>query len=162
MNIDNIVNDRQLKASIGLSFKEWQELSLLFDGLHQDIYGVSLEDKFRNLGIHPILKNSKEVVFFVLFQLKNAFTYDVLGVIFGTNASNAQSNFKGYLPLIHRILDKQALLPARNLQEWEKTLGKEEEIYIDATEIPIQRPVNQEEQKKLFSGKKKGICSRVR
>ena len=159
MDIAPIRTDRQVKSSIGLSFEEWQKMSILFDEVHQDIYGISLEDKFMNLRKTPVLKNSKEVVFFILFQLKNTLTYDVLGVVFGMNASNAQSNFKRYLPLIRRILDKQSLLPARDfqLEEWKQTIESEKEIIIDATEIPVQRPKNQQQQKEVFSGKKKGI-----
>ena len=73
------------------------------------------------------------------------------------NASNAQSNFKRYLPLIRRMLAKQSLLPARDfqLEEWKQTIESEKDIIIDATEIPIQRPKNQERQKEVFSGKKK-------
>ena len=152
MNIENIRSDRQMKASIGFSVKDWQELSLSFDEIHQDIYGISLEDKFKNLGKNPILKNSQQVVFFILFQLKNSLTYDVLGAVFGTNASNAQSNFKHYLPLIRRILDKKSVLPVREfeLSEWKKTVDQEKEIIIDATEMPVQRPKNPRKTKKTI------------
>ena len=109
------------------------------------------------------MKTEEEVVFFVLFQLKNALTYDVLGAIFGMNTSNAQRNFKIYLPLIRLALDKISVLPARNVElpEWNKIIEQEKEILVDATEIPIQRPKNQKHQKELYSGKKKGIDSSV-
>ena len=131
-----------MKANIGLSFDEWQQLSLLFEEVHQDIYGVSLENKFKHLKKIPFLKTEKEVVFFVLFQLKNALTYDVLGAIFGMNTSHAQRNFKIYLPLIRLALDKISVLPARSfeLSEWNKVIEQEKEILVDGTEIPVQRP----------------------
>jgi len=159
MIIDNIRSDRQMKANIGICFDDWHQLSLLFEGVHQDIYGVSLENKFKHLKKTPFLKTEKEVVFFVLFQLKNALTYDVLGAIFGMNTSNAQRNFKIYLPLVRLALDKVSVLPVRNfdLSEWDKVIEKEKEIFIDATEIPVQRPRNQKDQEELYSGKKKDI-----
>ena len=97
------------------------------------------------------------VVFFVLFQLKNSLSYDVLGAIFGTNASNAQRLFGQYLPFIRMILAKLALLPAREweLEDGKKTVEQAQEIYIDATEIHIQRPKDQQVQKDSYSGKKK-------
>ncbi len=54
---------------------------------------------------------------------------------------------------------KRSLLPARefDLSNWKETVGQEQEIYIDATELPVQRPKNQQDQKNLFSGKKKDI-----
>ncbi len=160
MIIQNIRSDRQMKANIGISFVDLHKLSLLFEQVHQDIYGVSLENKFKHLKKIPFLKTEKEVVFFVLFQLKNSLTYDVLGAIFGMNTSNAQRNFKIYLPLVRLVLDKLSVLPARDfeLSEWKKTIEKEKEIFIDATEIPVQRPKNQADQKKLYSGKKKDTC----
>ena len=159
MILSHIRSDRQMKANIGISFDEWHQLSLLFEEVHQDIYGVSLENKFKHLKKNPFLKTEKEVVFFVLFQLKNSLTYDVLGAIFGMNASNAQRNFKIYLLLMRLVLDKISVLPARSIElsEWDKTIDQEKEIFIDATEIPVQRPKNQQHQKELYSGKKKVI-----
>jgi hypothetical protein len=164
MNIENIRSDRQMKASIGLSLLDWQKLSILFEEHHQAIYGMSLEKKFQNLGKKPLLANGQAVVFFVLFQLKNSLSYDVLGAVFGTNASNAQRNFQQYLPLLRTVLDKHSLLPAREfkLSDWKETIGQEKEIYLDATELPIQRPKNQHAQKDVFSGKKKDTRSKVR
>lgn len=157
MNIEHIASDRQMKASIGFSLSELHKLSILFEEQYQVIYGISVEDKFRNLGKKPILANSRTIVFFILFQLKNSLSYDVLGAIFDTNASNAQRNFQQYLPLLRTVLSRFSLLPARKfeLSQWKQTLQQEKEIYIDATEIPVQRPVNQSQQKEMFSGKKK-------
>ncbi len=159
MKTEHIRSDRQMKASIGFSLIDWEKLSILFEEHHQNIYGISLEEKFNNLGKKPLLANGQAVVFFVLFQLKNSLSYDVLGAIFGTNASNAQRNFQQYLPLIRNVLAKRSLLPARefDLSNWKETVGQEQEIYIDATELPVQRPKNQQDQKNLFSGKKKDI-----
>jgi hypothetical protein len=91
-----------------------------------------------------VLANGEAVVFFVLFQLKNSLSYDVLGAIFGTNASNAQRIFGQYLPLIRTVLARRSLLPARafEISDWKRMVEQEQEIYIDATEIPIQRPKN--------------------
>ena len=151
MLIQNIRSNRQMKANIGISFDDLHRLSLLFEQVHQDIYGVSLENKFKHLKKTPFLKTEKEVVFFVLFQLKNSLTFDVLSAIFGMNTSNAQRNFTIYLPLIRLVLDKLSVLPAREfeLSEWKEIVDKEREIFIDATEIPVQRAVNQIDQKDL-------------
>ena len=50
MNIEHIASDRQMKASIGFSLSELHKLSILFEEQYQVIYGISVEDKFRNLG----------------------------------------------------------------------------------------------------------------
>jgi hypothetical protein len=162
MNLSHIRSDRQMKASIGFSIADWKKLSILFEEHHQGIYGMSLEEKFTNLGKKPVLANGEAVVFFVLFQLKNSLSYDVLGAIFGTNASNAQRIFGQYLPFIRTILAKLSLLPARafELSDWKQTV--EQEIYIDTTEIPIQRPKDQKDQKDAYSGKKKAYAKKHR
>jgi hypothetical protein len=53
------------------------------------------------------------------------------------------------------------MLPKRGfekVEELEEYLRSEKYILIDATEIPIQRPVNQDQQKKAYSGKKKATA----
>ncbi len=82
MKTEHIRSDRQMKASIGFSLIDWEKLSILFEEHHQNIYGISLEEKFNNLGKKPLLANGQAVVFFVLFQLKNSLSYDVLGAKF--------------------------------------------------------------------------------
>jgi hypothetical protein len=138
MNIGNIGSDRQMKASIGFSIVDWQTLSILFEELHRDIDGMSLEEKFKNLGKKPVLANGQAVVCFVLFQLKTSLSYDVLGAIFGTNASQAQRIFSQYLPLIRTVLAKLSLLPARefDLSDWKESVEQEQEIYIDSYTRP--------------------------
>ena len=59
--------------------------------------------------------------------------------------------------MIRTVLAKLSLLPARELElsDWKQSVEQEQEIYIDATEIPIQRPKHQKDQKDAYSGKKK-------
>ena len=160
MNIDNIRSERQLKASIGFSITDFKHLSALFEAMHEDIYGISLKEKFINLGKKPLLSTGKEVVFFVLFQLKNSLSYDVLGAIFHTDASHAHRNCKQYLPLVRKVLFKLSLLPARELTPEvlsallpPQAEATTKDVYIDATEVPVQRPINHDAQRKLYSGK---------
>jgi hypothetical protein len=50
MNTAHIRSDRPMKASIEFSLADWKKLSILFEELHSDIYGMSLEEKVNNLG----------------------------------------------------------------------------------------------------------------
>jgi hypothetical protein len=76
------------------------------------------------------------MLFFVLFQLKNGLTYDVLGCIYGMDASTAQRNFVSHLRILQHALRQLHLLPKRGfekVEELEQYLRSEKQILIDAT-----------------------------
>ena len=80
------------------------------------------------------------------------------------DASTAQGNFERHLRILQHALGQLHLLPKRDfekVEDLERYLQSENHILIDATEIPIQRPVNQHQQKKAYSGKKKATLSRI-
>lgn len=147
-----------MRATTGLSLESFGNLSELFAQSYQVCHEISLKRKLENLAQHTLLSSYEEMLFFVLFQLKNGLTYDVLGCIYGMEASTAQRNFERHLRILQHALRQLHLLPKRgfdNVEELEEYLRTEPHLLIDATEIPIQRPVNQEKQKKAYSGKKK-------
>ncbi|MFN7118739.1 MAG: hypothetical protein ACK4TA_18210, partial [Saprospiraceae bacterium] len=71
-----IKEDRQWRATIGLSQVKFEQLVDLFKRSYEQLNGVSLEQGAYNLKKTLILKSYEEVVFYVLFQLKNGLTYD--------------------------------------------------------------------------------------
>jgi len=147
-----------MRATTGLSVESFSKLSELFAQSYQACHEISLKKKLENLSQKTVLASYEEMLFFVLFQLKNSLTYDVLGCIYGINASTAQRNFERHLGILQHALRQLQVLPKRGfekVEELEAYLQSEKDILIDATEIPIQRPVNQEKQKKAYSGKKK-------
>jgi len=147
-----------MRATTGLSLEAFGRLSELFAHSYQACQEISLKKKLENLSQRTVLTSYEEMLFFVLFQLKNGLTYDVLGCIYGMDASTAQRNFERHLRILQHALRQLHLLPKRGfekVEELEQYLRAEKHLLIDATEIPIQRPVNQEQQKKAYSGKKK-------
>ncbi|MFN7120302.1 MAG: hypothetical protein ACK4TA_26170, partial [Saprospiraceae bacterium] len=76
-----IKEDRQWRATIGLSQVKFEQLVDLFKRSYEHLNGGSLEQGAYNLKKTLILKSYEEVVFYVLFQLKNGLTYDVLGFL---------------------------------------------------------------------------------
>jgi hypothetical protein len=57
-------------------------------------------------------------------------------------------------------LSKEEVLPKRiftDVEEMKSFFEDDKKIIVDATEIPIQRPKNEEVQESAFSGKKKDI-----
>ena len=76
------------------------------------------------------------MLFFVLFQLKNSLTYDVLGCIYGIDTSTAQRNFERHLRILQHALRQLQVLPKRGfekVEELEAYLHLEKDILLDAT-----------------------------
>lgn len=93
-----------------------------------------------------------------MFSLKAGLTYDVLGVVCGMSASNAQRNQEIGVSVLERLLAKLDHLPKRKLltvKDLEDLFQGEDRLVLDATEQRIQRPSDEAEQKETYSGKKK-------
>jgi hypothetical protein len=153
-----IKNERQWSALIGMPSKKFDKLVKLFQLTYETLEGVSIEQAAVNLKKNFLLQTYEECVFFVLYQLKNSLTYDVLGFHIGSEAATAHRLFKKYSMLLEHTLLESGHLPKRNfenIEEFKILLETEQEIIIDVTEIPIQRHHKKEIQKEDFSGKKK-------
>lgn len=158
LNYKAIKEDRQWRATIGLSQVKFEQLVDLFKRSYEHLNGGSLEQGAYNLKKTLILKSYEEVVFYVLFQLKNGLTYDVLGFLVGVNSSQARKLFERYRKVLEISLFQSGHLPRRNfasLEEFRSLLATESEIVLDVTEVGVQRAKGYEAQKKDYSGKKK-------
>ena len=63
-----------------------------------------------------------------------------------------------WLPILTRVLGREAVLPAKGIASVKEFIDKFHEVtelYIDGTERPVQRPIEVERQKACYSGKKK-------
>lgn len=159
LNINDLKNSRQWQSAIGLSSEKFHNLLKTFELCYEKQHKVSLSVGLTNLGIeNPILKDYTACLFFVLFQLKNGLTFDVLGLVFGTDGGNAQRNFNRYLEVLELALHERGYVPKREFtdeQDFLSYLQTEKEVIFDGTEFPIERPSEKEAQKKAYSGKKK-------
>jgi hypothetical protein len=156
----DIRNERQWKAMTGLSQQEFTSLSNAFGIAYEQIHGVALQQGAANLGKEVVLSTYADCLFFTLFELKTAQSFDCLGVLFHMDGSSAQRNFVKYLQLVELALQQQGALPRRSfssLSEFKKYVQGEEELIVDATEMRIQRPAAKEKQQQRYSGKKKHI-----
>jgi Helix-turn-helix of DDE superfamily endonuclease len=156
----DIRNERQWKAMPGLTQVEFTSLSLAFGSAYEQIHRVSLQQGLANLGKAAVLGSYEECLFFTLFQLKTAQSFDCLGVLFNMDGSSAQRNFTRYLQVLELALQQQGALPRRsfaNLNEFRKYLQQEQELIADATEIRTHRPADKDKREQNYSGKKKPI-----
>lgn len=80
------------------------------------------------------------------------------GFIFEVDRAQTCRWMHKFLPLLEKVLGKEAVLPVRQIKSVEEfigLLGGVKDIFIDATERPIRRPGQDEVQKEYYSGKKK-------
>lgn len=159
----SIVNERQWVSSTGLREVQFKLLVEQFKASYEFLYGMSLLEKSERISVRPLLKSYDDCLFFVLFQLKNGLCYDNLGLLIGSDGSNAQRNFERYLKVLDLALSREGVLPHRNfsgLADFAEKMQHEGELILDATEHATFRPKSNDLQKEQYSGKKNDIPTR--
>lgn len=139
ISITDLKTDRLWQSVLGIPQERFYILLFEFELCYIEKYGASLETVMQRLGVtHPILPDYASCLFFVLFQMKNGLTFDVLGMMFETDGGNAQRNFKRYAAFLETTLEKMQQLPARHfatVEEMETCFSAQEKIIIDATTL---------------------------
>jgi len=150
-------SDRLMKALTGLNINQFNELVNKF---HKNLKKTFT--KVRNVNIDMgrkfKLETSSEKLFYILFYMKCYPTFDLAGFIFNADRSSCCRWTHWFIEALQITLDKELVLPKRQIKDLEELLKKIpeiNEIYIDGTERPIRRPANNEKQKENYSGKKK-------
>ncbi len=158
------LSDRQYKATIGVSKKDFQQLVVVFSECEQKIKNQRYEeyedfyDRKPSTGGCPIFKTPSERLFLVLFYLKTYPSFDVLGFTFGCGRNAAHENVYKCLPILESTLADLDVLPKRqfdSVEEFIEFTKTYKDILADATERTHHRKKEQEEQKKYYNGKKK-------
>jgi hypothetical protein len=152
-------SDRLMKALTGLSRNEFQNLLPDFQ-LVLDQQKKAKKDRQRKPGggRSHTLRTPEEKLFFILFYVKCYPTFDLLAFLFRVDRAQPCRWVGQYLGLLEQALGRKVVLPVRQIHQGEEFLTLfpgVEEVWIDGTERPIQRPKNQKKQKSNYSGKKK-------
>jgi hypothetical protein len=109
------MDDRILRATIGLSASEFNQLAQSFgpeiekEGWCRYDRGFEQGTRKRKPGGGRIgnLRSSTEKSFFILFYFKCYPTFDVLGLLFNLNRSNACRNVQNLTPILEKVLGKK-------------------------------------------------------
>lgn len=163
-----INDDRQLRALTGVPTEKWGILENAFgialtqekDQAYQAQLAQGKRQRKPGGGQKGKLPTVHDKLIFLLYYLKVYPTFDVLGAQFGINRSKACTNVHALFPVLCRALSNLGVLPHREFKTVEEFLSAcqgIETILIDVTERPHRRPSDNEEQKELYSGKKKDI-----
>ncbi len=150
----NARNERQYKAATGLAIAEFEALYNIFQHFYTPkqpaLYSSYL----------PVLTNKKEALFFILHYYKAYPTLQNLGMYFGLSDAAASQYLELLKPCLKAALQQQNLLAKRlftGQKDFEQTFAGVQDLFIDVTEIPVERPENQDVQKDWYSGKKNSI-----
>ena len=150
--------DRLLRALTGLNSKAFQSLLLTFT----QVYEQTLRDKPRQRsvggGLLARLRTFEHKLFYILFYFKCYPTFDLAGILFDIDRSQAHHWAHRLQPILEAALGEKKALPERQINSVQAFIERfpgVERVVMDATERPIKRPTDSEKQKLNYSGKKK-------
>lgn len=156
----NSVKDKKSTfiAMTSLHVEEFEKLLVYFElalAEYRDEKGYNPEKGGRK----PILKDEREMLFFILFYLKTYPLQEVIAHLFGMSQGQANYWIHELSIVLTKALEDRDYMPERVAKELMEKLENENvlDISLDGTERRINRPQDHEEQKKKYSGKKKHI-----
>lgn len=155
LSINQLTTDRSWRSSTGLSQAKFNQLLTLFTQAYNAVYEVNIDKHQSNLDKSFAFGTCQDLLFYVLFCLKNPTVHDVRGLIFDIPTTTADYNFDKGLTILEKALETH--LPARsfeNLPAYLEYVKNHPVLTIDVTEVHIQRPKDKIRQKKTYSGKK--------
>jgi hypothetical protein len=164
--LETIRDDRQMRALTGVSREKFAELLPIFSRVYEQeqykAYEQGLAEGTRRRkpggGQPGKLPEMSDKLYFILNYYKTYPTFDVLGERFGLARSKAHAQVHQLSPILHQTLKEMGHLPKRqfeSVEAFKEALGDLDEILIDVTERPHQRPQDNHQQQELYSGKKK-------
>jgi len=149
----NLESDKQYKAATGLSICEFDSLYEHFSELYIPKSGNPYSKKTA-----PVLTHKREALFFILHYYKSYPTLQNLGLYFGFSEFAASHYLDLLKPILKASLEriasvKKAIFPTQ--AAFNEAFAGVEEMFIDVTEVEIERPQDQQVQQEKYSGKKK-------
>jgi hypothetical protein len=104
-----------------------------------------------------VLEQTEDQLFFVLHYLKSNSIQEHHAATYGMRQSQCNLWLHLLLKLLHQTLKALKQLPERDSGKLKKILSDLREVFIDGTERDIDRPADDQEQRKHYSGKKNTI-----
>jgi len=158
----NLRTDRHWRSATGLDQKRFQKLLCLLPSAYEQLYGRTMEQRHKDCPDEPTLSSYEDLLLFTLFSLKSGLSFDLLGLTTGMDGSTAKRNQDLGLVLMKTVLSQSGHLPKThfdNVESFKAYFKDKGPVLIDATEQRTQRPVDADDQKGMYSGKKKATPS---
>ncbi len=152
-----IKNERQLRATTGLSSKQFSMMVSIFSQYIENEKHEKYKNKDRKIGSGKKgdIETPAEKLLLMLFYLKCYSTFDVLGFTFLISGDAAHRYVYSLFGILMQTLNYFGVLPHIEFKTPEdlKAAFKDiETLLIDATERAVQRSVDYDVQKEDFSG----------
>lgn len=151
-------NPKETQRLIGLGYTELQQLIQNLEQLHHEKQALLESKKIRIIcgggGRKPKL-SSKEQIILTLVYLRHMTTFQLLGIQFGVSESTANDTFNYWLPLLRELLPSSLIEQVKKKDsdhEVVKEILTEYELTVDSYEQVRERPVDDDEQQKYYSG----------
>lgn len=163
IKFDEVIKNEKLFLSM-TSLKPYEFKILLpkFEECYNNYEANLIEEKETRTrgyggGRKSVLTRCEDKLLFILFYLKLYPLQILIGFLFGMGQSQANEWIHKLSRVLKMTLDMMDLSPERDPQKLEEKLSenKVEDVVIDGTDRPIQRPKDKEKQEACYSGKKK-------
>ena len=151
----------EAKRLIGIEYAQFLALVVLSEQKHVQKQVEIEKHKIRIIakgGGRRTEISPKEGVCLCLVYLRQKPTFEILGLLFDISKTKANDAFNYWLDILRDILPASQMEEVQeNREQYEelRNLLTEYQLIVDSTEQPTARPVDYEEQKKYYSGKKK-------
>lgn len=163
MNLNRLLKeDRLLRALTGLNLKALEELKPEFEKALAEApiprRSQTPRQREEGAGRKPRLVTVEQKLVYILFYFKCYPTFDLAGVLFDLDRSQAHRWMHRLQPILETALGEKMALPKRKLRSLDEFLDcfpELERVILDGTERPIQRSKDKDKQRKDYSGKKK-------
>lgn len=152
---------QEAKRLIGINYEQFLALVVLAEQRHREKLSEIEKKKIRIIaaggGRKPQM-SAKEGICLCLVYLRQKPTFEILGLLFDISKTKANDAFNYWVDILREIL------PASQIEEVSKDIQKfkelqqklsEYELIVDSAEQATARPVDYQEQKRYYSGKKK-------
>lgn len=145
----------QVLAATGLTPAEFDALLITFK-YHWDEYYSHLPWKVKcaNVYLTTVLSLIQDKMFFILVYLKTNPLQELHAIQFEMTQPQANRWIHLLSEILRRTLKTLGELPDRNSKRLIHILQGCEEVLLDGTERPIQRPLDEDWQSACYSGKK--------
>ena len=155
LNIERVKKDeRLLRAVTGLNLKALETLKVPFAEALAEApvprRSQAPRERLVGGGRKPRLVTVEDKLIYILFYFKCYPTFDLAGLLFGLDRSQANRWMHRLQPVLEAALGKKMVLPKRKLcsmAEFVEAFPGVERVIIDATERPVQRSQDNEKQK---------------
>ena len=163
LNLERVKgDDRLLRALTGLNLKALEALKPAFAQALAEApvprRSKAPRERAVGGGRKPRLATVEDKLIYILFYFKCYPTFDLAGLLFDLDRSQANRWMHRLQPVLEAALGKQLALPKRKLHsmaEFVAAFPEVERVILDATERPVQRSQDKDKQKAHYSGKKK-------